>query len=213
MRRYKRLFLKLTSAIVIGALAATVFSAPAVAEQRRKESTAESALRKQRGRLNDVSKKLAKRLTVPEPSETNKFLHARATELIERARDSFGDEYRFDRLVRAADALLESSENIFESRKLERDKNGDNREDIARKLERTYFRVQQSEYFASIAKEEDIGLYVRHSRLLYQQARSAYDAREYHKARQLADAAGYLVSGLERLAQAAVRIADPPRLP
>ncbi len=198
---------------MITALAATVFSAAAIAEQRRKESAAERALRNQRGRLDDVSKKLAKRLTVPEPSETNKFLHAHATELIERARDSFGDEYRFDRLVRAADALLESSENIFESRQPERDKNGGDREDIARKLERTYFRVQQAEYFASIAKEKDIGTYVRHSRMLYQQARSAYDAREYYKARQLADAAADLVSGLERLAQAAVRIADPPRLP
>jgi hypothetical protein len=204
------LFLKLASAILLGALAAAVLSATALAEQRRKES---AALRKQRERLEEVSKKLARRLTVPEPSETNKFLHTRATGLIERARDSFADEYRFDRLVRAADALLESSENIFESRKPERDKDDDDREETARNLERSYFRVQQAEYFAAIAKEKDVGEYVRLCRMLYQQARSAYDAQEYHKARQLADAAADLVSGLERLAQAAVRIADPPRLP
>ncbi len=177
---------------------------------RERENQAQRAERKRREKIDELSRQLARRMAIVQPSEESTFLNARASALIERMR-SAQEDYRFDRLRRSADALLEASERIYESREPE-DKDDDDREKSARSLQRYYFQVQQAEYFSGMSLEPDGPTYVKHARSLYQQARSAYDARHYDRARHLGEAAALLVTALEYLAQAAVRTPDPPRL-
>jgi hypothetical protein len=174
------------------------------------DSREEKRRREGEKKIAELSKKLERRLQIPEPSEENRFLHRQAASLLERTRQAIGDSYRFDRLARATDALLEASESIFDARE-KRNKEDDQRE-VALELQKDYFRLQQAEYFARQSGEPDAELYVKHARALYQQARRAYDAGEYRKAEELGDASSYIVRALENLAQAAVRIPEPPRL-
>jgi hypothetical protein len=166
--------------------------------------------RSSKKKLQDLQRKLERRMARPSPTEVNRFLHQQGAALIERAKEARESRYRFDRLARAADDLLEASQRIFESR--ERDDDDEDRSDAARRLERTYLRVQQADYFSQQSKQQDGDAFIRHARALYQQARTAYDQQDYPKADKLADAAGKIVSALERLAQAEVRVPDPPRL-
>jgi hypothetical protein len=55
--------------------------------------------------------------------------------------------------------------------------------------------------------------YLLTARRLYQVARAAFDTSDYRRARQFAEAARDVISGLESLAQAAVPIPVPPTLP
>jgi hypothetical protein len=146
---------------------------------------------------------------MPSPTPDSVFLNQRASILLERTRQA-REPYQFDRLRRATDALLEATQRI-ESEESE-DHDEDDQEKAARTLQRHYFRVQQAEYFASMSGESDAALYVPRCRSLYQQARSAYDARQFDRARRLGEAASLVVGALENLAQAAVRVPDPPRL-
>jgi len=180
--------------------------------ERKREDAAERAARRQRERLKELSEKLARWQRAPQPSETNTYLHQQAAALMERARQAAQEQYRFDRLCRAADALLEASESIFEAREPEKRAEPDDQEDAARRLERSYFRLQQGAYFALQCGEAEAGAYVKHARALYQQARGAYDQKQYRKAEKLGEAAGEIIGALERLAQARVRVPEPPRL-
>lgn len=168
--------------------------------------------KKQREKIEDLADKLARRLALPAPSPESVFLHARAAELLERVRQSTADGYRFQRLASATDALLEASERIFDSGKKKDGRERDAQRETALALERYYFRAQQADYFAASARESAGGAYVSHARSLYQQARSAYDAREHNRAKKLGEASALIVRALESLAQAAVRIPEPPRL-
>jgi hypothetical protein len=167
--------------------------------------------RSSRRKLQELARKLERRMERPAPTEVNRFLHERSAALIERARQAQESRYRFDRLSRAADDLLEASQRVFDSHERNNDDDED-QGDAARRLERTYFRVQQADYFARLSGHKDGPAFITHSRALYQQARSAYDQRDYPRAHKLADAAGRIVGALERLAQAEVRVPDPPRL-
>jgi len=175
----------------------------------RRRSEAE----KRQEKIAELSRKLARRAAIASPSAEQKFLHARAAALLERLMTNVQDGYVFDRLSRAVDDLLEASEEIAESREPERRPRAGDREEAARELQRHYFRVQQAKYFAGLSGESDAAVWVKHSRALYQQGRSAYDAQQYRKARKLAEAAALIVSALERLAQARASGAEPPRLP
>jgi len=168
--------------------------------------------RRRREKIEDLSRKLSRRLAVPNPAKEHGFLHEQASALLERARQAREDAYLFDRLAAATNALLESSEEIFEAREPERDKDDDDQREAAVALQRHYFRIQQAEYFAKMGNEEQAGEYVKQSRSLYQQARRAYDQKQYRQARKLGEASSYIVRALENLAQAAVRIPEPPRL-
>ena len=181
----------------------------AVGEDRKKESDAQKEERKRHEAIRDLSRKLSRRLAMPHPAPDSVFLNQRASVLLERTR-KIRDRYQFDRMRRATNALLEATERI-ESREGE-DNDEDDRAKAARTLQRHYFRVQQAEYFAAMSGEPDAIQYVPHCRSLYQQARSAYDARQFDRARRLGDAASLVVGALENLAQAAVRVPDPPRL-
>jgi hypothetical protein len=167
--------------------------------------------RSSRRKLQELARKLERRTARSAAAEVNRFLHEQSAALIERAKEAQGSRYRFDRLSRAADDLLEASQRVFDSRERDKDDDEDQR-DAARRLERTYFRVQQADYFARLSGHKDGAAFITHARALYQQARSAYDQRDYPKAHKLADAAGKIVGALERLAQAEVRVPDPPRL-
>jgi hypothetical protein len=188
------------------ALLAALSCAITAAQQDRKRE------RKQEEKLQEMSRKLHRRLTRSGAAPEHDFLHARVAAILERARGARADDYVFDRLLRAADDLLEASEELFESRTPERQPPDASQREAALDLQRYYFRVRQADYFAKLSREPDARLYVQHARSLYQQARRAYDAQQYRRARKLGEAAAEIVSALEKLAQAAVRIPEPPRL-
>lgn len=193
---------KLLVCLAVAGLAACIVTG----KQRRSE------LERQQERIRELRKKLARRNSLASPSEEQKFLHARAAALLERLKPPVQDGYAFGRISRAADDLLEASEEIAESREPESRREQGDREEASRDLQRYYFRVQQAEYFAGLSGESDAAEYVKHSRALYQQGRSAYDAGQYRRARKLGEAAALVVSALERLAQARLSAAEPPRL-
>jgi hypothetical protein len=177
-----------------------------LAKERRSEAD------KRQEKMQELRRKLARRTALPSPGEEQQFLHARAAALLDRLKTSEQDRYVFDRLSRAADDLLEASEEIEESRQGEGRPEAGARQEAARQLQRDYFRVQQADYFAGLCGEPDAASYVKHSRALYQQGRSAYDAGQYRRARKLGEAAALIVSALERLAQARLSAPEPPRL-
>ncbi len=190
---------------IVAALAAVSCGITAAQQDRKRE-------RRQEEKLEEMSRRLNRRLARSGAAPEHDFLHARAAAILERARGARADDYVFDRLLRAADDLLEASEELFESRTPQRQPAEASQREAALDLQRYYFRVRQAEYFAQLSREPDAPLYVQHARSLYQQARRAYDARQYRRAQKLGEAAGEIVSALEKLAQAAVRIPEPPRL-
>lgn len=165
-------------------------------------------------RIEGLAEKLGRRMfTYPNPSAEQTWLHETAAALLERTKKARDDAYRFDRLARATDALLEASESILNARREASEANDeDDREKAARDLERDYFRVQQAEYFAEKSGEPNAGDYVKCARVLYHQARRAFDEHKYDAAETLGDAAGRVARSLEYLAQAAIPVPVPPRL-
>ncbi len=167
--------------------------------------------------LNELTDRLNRLASRPDLSEEQLFLHARVSELLDRARQAPAGSYLFDRLDSAIDDLLDASGRLQRIKTPDEDVEREDRESeaqrrTARDLERTYFRVQQGEYFGEQSGDPKAGEYVRLAQRLYQQGRSAYDGGTYWRARQLADAAREVIDGLEGLAQAAVRIPELPRL-
>jgi hypothetical protein len=159
--------------------------------------------------LDRLGKMLSWGMNVPDPGPEIAFLHARASELLERTKQARANNFQFERLARATDALLGASQRIFVSRKASQIDENDKR-NAAEFLQRCYFRVQQAEYFADLSGEKEAKQYVLYTRSLYQQARSAYDARQYDRAQMLGDASFMIVTALENIAQALLRIPDPP---
>jgi hypothetical protein len=184
----------------------------AIAQSRASRQEREE--RKKKERLEELSKDLRKLTGTRAPSAEQTFLHERASALLVRAGQAAAGSHEFDRVRRAVDDLLEASEEIFKARQppSREEKEEDDLEETARRLERTYFRIQQGDYFARLSGEPDGGAYVQHAKRLYQQSRSAYDARELRKARRLAEASSEIIGALERLAQARVPIPEPPRI-
>jgi hypothetical protein len=164
--------------------------------------------------LDELSQRLNRLASDPELSEEQRFLHDRVGELMKRARETPGGSYVFGRLEEAIDDLLDASDELRDSRRASNDDEEEDRarERTARELEQTYFRVRQGDYFAKQSGDPHALDYVRTSQRLYQQARAAYDAQEYRRSRHLGGAAEEVIAGLENLAQAAVRIPDPPKL-
>jgi hypothetical protein len=160
-------------------------------------------------RLDFLAKRLAWRIKEADPAAEQLFLSARAAELLERMKRERVNNFQFDRLGRATDALFRAGERIFGASQAARVDQNDKR-DAALFLQRCYFRVQQAEYFSGLCGEKESKQYVTYSRSLYQQARSAYDARQYDRAQMLGEASSLLVAALENIAQASLRIPDPP---
>lgn len=159
--------------------------------------------------LDRLNKMLAWRLNSPDTSSEGAFLCARAAELYERLKQSKGNSFQFDWLADATESLLRACDRIFMARKANQIDENDKR-DAALKLQKCYFRILQADYFAGLGGEKDAKQYVTYSRSLYQQARSAYDAHQYDRAQMLGDASSLIVSALENIALASLRIPDPP---
>ena len=173
--------------------------------------------------IADVSQRLNRLSSRPELlTQENRSLAQKVSTLLERSRQAPAGSYLLDRLESAMDDLLDASENILESRSGRGDRQGNRdrepdpdeaRRSTARELERSYFRIQQGDYFARQSQEGDASEYGILARRLYQLARAAYDASDFSGARDLSDASRKVIDALESLAQAAVPVPDPPRLP
>lgn len=152
----------------------------------------------------------------PAADQTAVFLARESRRLLDRSRALPPASYEFDRITDALDDLLEAREQLTKAREetgaISRERDQDPQGRTARRLERTYFRVQQAEYFAALTRDEEAPVYVARIRQLYQEARAAYDRSAYVQSQRLADVSSELVEVLEKLAQAAVRRRDPPRL-
>ena len=195
MRRYIVCFLSL------------LIAGPSALAERSK-----SREEKKQEEIRKVTRKLAT-LDRTDPDQT--FIRERAQELVSRCEQAPAGSYVYERLMEAVDDLLDAGEELTKASRNRGGGDSDKQPDAAgtaRSLERTYFRVTQADYYARISTDPNGPAYVRIARRLYQAARREYDAREYGRARRLAGAADELVSTLENLAQAAVRVPDPPKL-
>lgn len=145
----------------------------------------------------------------------NEFLHEQIGLLIERCRRAPAGSFHAERLALAMKDLLDASERVVEARvaRPNDDRSEEMRFLMARDLERTYFRIQQGDYFARQSQGASGSQYVRVARRLYQIARAAYDEREYARVRLLSEASRDIIMGVERLAQSEMGVPDPPRLP
>jgi len=162
--------------------------------------------------LEEFSGRLSRLSSDPDLTEEQRFLHERVAELMTRAREAEAGSYLFGRLEETMDDLLDASGELRQARRNEGGSNEEGQERTARDLERTYFRVRQGDYFARQSGDSHADDYIRLAQRLYQQARAAYDIREFRRARSIADAAREVIEGLENLAQAAVRVPEPPKL-
>jgi hypothetical protein len=159
--------------------------------------------------LDRLTKMLAWRMNSTESSTEAVFLRARAAELLERMKQTKGNNFQFDCLASAAEALLRAMDGIVMARKANQIDENDKR-DAALNLQKCYFRVQQADYFGDLSGEREAKQFVTDARSLYQQARSAYDAHQYDRAQILGDASSHIVAALENIAHASLHIPDPP---
>ena len=166
-----------------------------------------------RDELRDLSKRL--REIRGKTGQHLSFLREQAAALLDRARAADQRSYVRGRLIEALDSMLDAAELLIRAarpRRRDDDDDDDDKAHTARTLEKIYFRVSQDEYYARVSNEKRAPDYVTLARRLYQSARSEYDSGDFHKARRIAEAAGEIVGVLDNLAQAAVRVRNPPKL-
>ena len=205
------------------AAALLLMAAPGLAAQGGRRSDRSSPEQRKTESIRNTSQRLSRLSLRPDLSQENRILGQKVSALLERSRQAAAGSYLLDRLESAMDDLLDASEEILESRLDPRGRQGNRdrrqqnadevRRDTVRELERSYFQIQQGDYFARQSQESDAQEYVLVARRLYQLARAAYDAGDYVGARGLSEASQKVIDGLESLAQAAVPIPEPPRLP
>jgi hypothetical protein len=160
--------------------------------------------------LEETTKRLEKAKNANSSGPEMEFIHSRASELLERAKASRDNYFRFERFIAATNAMLEASDRIVWSRKIEHAPQEQDFWGAGLFLPGCYFRVRQADFFASLIGEKNMEQYVTWAKSFYQQARGALDAREYQKARLLADASWFMVWALECIAQATVQMPDTP---
>jgi len=151
-----------------------------------------------------TAKRLDKAREARPPGPEIALLHAKATDLLERARRSTDNRFRFERLIAAVNSLLDAADRVAWARKVERTPQDKDFWGAGFVLQGCYFRVRQAEYFATLTEDNKSEQYVTLARSLYQQGRGAYDAREYQRARLLGDASSLIVFSLECIAQATI---------
>lgn len=151
--------------------------------------------------LKEADKKLEIVKGISRPGPDIEFLNSRASDLLKRSTQARDNLFQCGRLITATNALLDAAYGIFSSRKA--DRTPQDFWGVGRALQGLHFRVQQADFFASMSGEKYSEQYVTLARSIYQQARSAYDAHEYQKAKYLADASWSIVTALESIAQAA----------
>jgi hypothetical protein len=151
--------------------------------------------------LKDAAKKLDIVKGIKQPGQDIEFLLTKASDLQKRSMQARENFPRCERLANATNALLDAAYGIFSSRKA--DRTPQDFWGVGMILPGLHFRLQLADTFASWSGEKSPEQYVTLARTLYQQARSAYDAHEYQKAKYLADASGSIVIALESIVQAA----------
>jgi hypothetical protein len=158
--------------------------------------------------LKEVGKKLEIIKDINKPGQDIEFFYSKASELQKRAVQERENFYRCERLVNAANVLLNAAYGVYSSRKA--DRAAQDFWGAGRMLQGLYFRVQQADFFVSMSGEKNADQYVTQAKSFHQQARSAYDAHEYQKSKYLADASFAIVTALESIVQAAI---PPPKTP
>jgi hypothetical protein len=160
-------------------------------------------------RIQDVRSRLSQLKVRDKDSER---LSALARKQLERAEGKLGSNelYSADRLQAASDAFLHAAEHSVHR---EEGPKGPvpQPSEIADHLQRVYFRLQQSDFFAGASGETDAKPLPALARKFYEQARKAYDDGSWFAADEFAKSADDTIRGLENLAQAAVP--EPPRPP
>ena len=198
-------------------------------QQRERRAAQSSPEEKKTEALRKISQRIISLSSASTNSEENRFLQTELAALLERSRQAVAGSYLFDRLRATMEDLLEASEEILESRESKRDsdnkrrkddedddddddhKTGSARQKVARELEKTYFRIQQGDYFARQLKERNGAGYVLTARRLYQEARAAFDASNYRAADSFAEASREVISAPESLTQAFIPRPNPLR--
>jgi hypothetical protein len=152
--------------------------------------------------LKDAAKKLDIVKGFKRPGSDIESLQSKASDLLKQSNQAKNNFWKCERLVNAASSLLDAAYCMYASRKSD-----DAQADflgVGRILQGFIFRVQQADYFVQAIPDKNSELYVTLARSMYQQARSAYDAREFQKAKYLVDASSNIVTALESIAQAAI---------
>jgi hypothetical protein len=154
--------------------------------------------------LDATTKRLEKSKSITQSGTEFETLYARAAELLDQAKKAKDNQFRFDRLIGAVNSLLDAGDKILWARKIERLTQEKDFWGAGFVLQGAYFRTRQADYFAEVSGETNSEQYVTLSRSLYQQARSAYDANEFQRARLLAEASSFIVFSLECIAQSTI---------
>jgi hypothetical protein len=161
---------------------------------------------KQQDWLDGTQKRLETLNSIMMPDAENadfKSLAARAAELLDQAKSSKDNQFQSRRRLLAANAIMDAADRVLLALKPIRNPEENDSRAAGFVLRGCYFRMRQANYFADISGNKKSHQYVKLASSLYQQGRSAYDAREYGKARLLGDASTMVVFALECMAQAA----------
>jgi len=158
--------------------------------------------------LDATAKRLDDARSTSQPGQDIEFLYSRAADLLERARTVRDNPFRSGRFLGATNALLDAGDRMLWSRKIDRGPQEQDYWDAGFVLQGCYFRIRQAGFFAPMSGEKNAEQFVTLSRSLYQQARGAYDSREFQRARLLGDASSFIVFALERIAQAVAPIPE-----
>ena len=131
-----------------------------------------------------------------------KNLLERAADLIEQAESSKDNQFQAGRRLHAANAMMDAADRVLLALKIGAESDEGDFRRAGFVLQGCYFRIRQAAYFAGVSGDEKSRHDVRLATRLYQQGRSAFDAKEYGRARLLGDASTSVVFALERMAQA-----------
>jgi len=143
-------------------------------------------------------------LTTPDAGndDFNKLLE-RAAELFDLAKSSKDNQFQHGRRLLAANAMMDAADRVLLAQKAESNSDENDFRRAGFVLRECYFRVRQADYFVRISGDKKSSQTARLASSLYQQGRSAYDAKEYGKAWLLGEASASVVFALECMAQAA----------
>jgi len=114
-----------------------------------------------------------------------------------------GQLFAADRMAEAADAMLHVAEHQQHLRAQSEPKGPPPNAPLQDQLQRTYFRIQQADYFVSEAHDARAVSFPKWSRDFYQLAVRAYERHDLPAADENAKSAEDVVRALESLAQAA----------
>jgi hypothetical protein len=163
-------------------------------------------------RLEDTSKRLESAKSAKPSGKEYEFIFPAVSKLLEQSKEERENPFRLERLLFASDALLNAGDFISWSH----NKNHTTQDYwhvIDMDIQGCFYRVQQADFFAPLSGEKNSKQYIELARSLYQQARSAYDDRNYDKAQNLSKASESILIALESIAQAAIPVPKPPPPP